>query len=261
MSVGEISAALSAIHQRLAGAAQQTHAVADTLTAGRDRLARLFHGSSNPRVAAILGRLDVAAQHLREAASETTAGDVAIGAYAAAITASSSVSPEVPPEMGRGSVSTPGADSPDVDSATDTPVPRRPGARFDPRKADEIRPFVGNPKTVGRLYDVDGNPVAELIYSGTTGPGAGGPGLHGRWRLLESTTQHTEGHAAALVRLRHMDEAVLYLNRYPCPGEAGCFENVAQCCRVRPGSRCGSSTPMAVPYECSASGTGEALAP
>lgn len=43
-------------------AAQQTHAVADTLTARRDRLARLFHGSSKPRVAAILGRIDTKAQ-------------------------------------------------------------------------------------------------------------------------------------------------------------------------------------------------------
>jgi len=92
---------------------------------------------------------------------------------------------------------------------------------------------------VGRFYDYDndpaGRPVGDLIYSGTTGPGAGGPGLVGRWRHLESLTEHTEGHAAASMRQGGIRNGVLYLSRYPCPGPDGCFENVAAA--LRPGQR------------------------
>lgn len=92
---------------------------------------------------------------------------------------------------------------------------------------------------MGRFYDYDndpaGRPVGDLIYSGTTGPGAGGPGLVGRWRHLESLTEHTEGHAAASMRQGGIRNGVLYLSRYPCPGPDGCFENVAAA--LRPGQR------------------------
>lgn len=119
------------------------------------------------------------------------------------------------------------------------PVGVPPAPRFDPAKAQEMRRFADQPKTVGRLYDYDteanGQPIGELVYSGTTGPGAGGPGLVGRWRHLESLTEHTEGHAAAIMRQRGIRNGVLYLNRYPCPGPDGCFENTAAA--LRPGQR------------------------
>jgi hypothetical protein len=114
-----------------------------------------------------------------------------------------------------------------------------PTPRFDPTKAAEIRQFADFPKTIGRLYDYDedsdGQVVGDLVYSGKTGPGTGGPGLTGRWKHLESLTEHTEGHAAAVMRQRRIGNAVLYLNRYPCPGQDGCFENIAAA--LRPGQR------------------------
>lgn len=212
MSVGDVSAALSAIRQRLVGAAQQTHTVADAVAARRDALARLFHGSSNPRVAAVLGRLDAAAQRLREAAQESAAAERAVGNYQQAISGPG------------GGAAAPVGGSSAGGSATVADLP--PAARFDPQKAAEIRELTGRKKTIGRLYTNDGERIGDLIYSGEEGPGTGGPGLGPRWQNLKSLTEHTEGHAAAVMRRDGIRDAALYLNRYPCPGPAGCFDNI-----------------------------------
>ncbi|GAA3735930.1 hypothetical protein GCM10022225_18250 [Plantactinospora mayteni] len=124
--------------------------------------------------------------------------------------------------------------SPVVVSAA--PVPPKPATgvpayRFDPVKAAQIRPLTGREKTIGRLYDAEGQPIGDLIYSGKAGPGAGGPGLTGRWKFLESLTEHTEGHAAAVMRRDRIEAAALYLNRYPCPGPDGCSRTSRRHCR------------------------------
>lgn len=186
MSVGDVSAALSAIRHRLLGAAQQTHAVADAVTARRNGLARLFHGSSNPRVAALLESLHAAAQRLREAAQESTAAERAVDNYQQTI-------------IGPGSGATaPVGFTSAGGNATGADLP--PARRFDPRKAAEIREFTGRKKTIGRLYTNDGQQIGDIIHSGEEGPGTGGPGLRPRWRNLKSLTEHTEGHAAAIMR-------------------------------------------------------------
>lgn len=204
MSVGDVSAALSAIRQRLADAAQQTHAVVDTVTARRDGLARLFHGSSNPRVAAILGRLDAAAQRLRAAGVDVTAGDAAIGAYVAAITAGSSASPAAP----AGTASAP----PGVLA----------GAQYDAAKAAEIQPHVGRGVAAGRLYDTKGQPLTPLA-----GPGEAGAarGIGEPLRLMRFVN-HVESNAASHMREHHIRRAVLYLNMAPCKGPDGCAANL-----------------------------------
>ncbi|MFB6394986.1 DUF6244 family protein [Polymorphospora lycopeni] len=129
------------------------------------------------------------------------------------------------------------------DTGTERPLPA-PGhrsanaplpSRYDPAKADEIRPYVGRDKAVGRLYGSDGEPVGDLLFSGQSGPGKGGPGLAGRWRHLESLTEHTEGHAAALVREHGIEDAAPYLNMHPCRKPEGCHRNIDKA--LRPGSR------------------------
>jgi len=116
----------------------------------------------------------------------------------------------------------PGSPAPAQPSARDLPPP----PRYDPAKADEIRPFVGHDKAVGRLYTADGRPASDLLHSGQRGPGAGGPGLATPWQQYESLTAHTEGHTAAIIRRDGITDAVLYLNMHPCRKPAGCHLNI-----------------------------------
>lgn len=43
---------------------------------------------------------------------------------------------------------------------------------------------------------------------------------------MESLTEHTEGHAAAIMRERGIRDAVLYLNMHPCRKPEGCHRNI-----------------------------------
>lgn len=104
-----------------------------------------------------------------------------------------------------------------------------PPPRFDPVKAGEIRPYCGHPKAIGRLYRAgDDHPAGDLLFSGVKGPGAGGPGLIPPWLHYESLTDHTEGHAAAIMRDQQIRDGVLYLNMHPCMKPAGCHLNIAK---------------------------------
>ena len=106
-------------------------------------------------------------------------------------------------------------------------LPPRP--RYDRSKAEEIRLYVGDEKAIGRLYRGDDvEPAGDLIYSGQRGPGSGGPGLTGGWKLWDSLTQHAEGHAAAIMRRDSIRDGVLYLNMHPCRKPKGCHDNIEE---------------------------------
>ncbi|MGH8793557.1 MAG: DddA-like double-stranded DNA deaminase toxin [Stackebrandtia sp.] len=95
-------------------------------------------------------------------------------------------------------------------------------------KVDLIRPLLGRKKTVGHAYDtVTGEQVGDgEIWSVREGPGRGGSGLAAPWRQMESLTEHTEGHAAAIMRAQGPRDVTLYINREPCPGPDGCRERL-----------------------------------
>lgn len=204
MPVGEVSTALSAIRRRLTGAVQQTRVVADGFTARRDGLARLFHSSNHPRVAAALGRLDVAVARLREAAQDIAAGERAVSAYQAHLSGASG-SPAV------------------AEPSRPAALPDAPQApRYDAAKAAEILPHAGRSVAAGRLYDADGNPLTPII-----GPGEAGAaeGVSQPYRSMRFMT-HVEANAAAQLRRTGTASAALYLNMRPCLGEDGCHVNL-----------------------------------
>jgi hypothetical protein len=75
--------------------------------------------------------------------------------------------------------------------------------------------------TDGILTTPDGAEISP-VASGKTGPGQGGPGLRGRWRYEVAAVDHTEGHAAAIMRTRGIMDATLYVNNPPCDYPRGC---------------------------------------
>lgn len=210
-STRDVLAAISLVRAQLIRTITTTRHGLNLLASAEAAIAEATHDATSPSATAAGALLHTAVRLGEQATAHTHAGDHHLAAYQA-IVAGHTTGDNTPARPTPARAASPA---------------QRPAARFDPAKAAEIRPLTGHPKTIGRLYDADGHPVAELIYSGKDGPGAGAPGLHGRWRLLESLTEHTEGHAAALIRMCRSPEATLYLNRYPCPGPAGCFTNIA----------------------------------
>lgn len=105
MSVENVSAALSAIRHRLAGAAQQTRAVAESLAARQAELARLWHDSTHPAVEAATGQLAAAVERLRDAVQESAAAEQAVAAYQERITGGMPALPAMPTERAHVSVS------------------------------------------------------------------------------------------------------------------------------------------------------------
>lgn len=85
-----------------------------------------------------------------------------------------------------------------------------------PRPVPSLAKYNGG-KTSGVLrfgeYDVP-------LLSGYKGPSAsmprGTPGMNGNIK------SHVEAHAAAIMRQQGLQEATLYINRIPCPGNTGC---------------------------------------
>ena len=204
MSVGEVSTALSAIRRRLAGAVQRTRVIADGFTARRDGLARLFHSSDHPRIAAALGELDAAVARLREAARDIAASETAVSAYQAHLTGATE-------STAVAEASRPAA-MPDA--------PRAP--RYDAAKAAEILPHAGRSLATGRLYDADGNPLTPIIGPGETGAAGG---VSEPYRTMRFLT-HVEANAAAQLHRTGTVSAALYLNMRPCLGEDGCHVNL-----------------------------------
>ena len=210
MSAGDVVRELTAMCDDALANAQRLLALADATTREHERVANALRGSRHPLVEQALAQQEGAVRRLREAAQHLARMAQGVAAYITVITGG----PYAPAGVS--------AAGPPPEPASRVPTPR-----FDPVKAAEIRPLAGREKTIGRLYDAVGRPVGDLIYSGKDGPGAGGPGLTGRWKHLESLTEHTEGHAVAVMRRDQIKAAALYLNRYPCPGPDGCFDNIA----------------------------------
>ncbi|MFG3338553.1 DddA-like double-stranded DNA deaminase toxin [Glycomyces sp. NPDC048151] len=69
----------------------------------------------------------------------------------------------------------------------------------------------------GRLYDSDGRPITGTVQAGN-GPAAKATDLKEPWASDErmTTRWHIEGHAAAIMRIHALKEAVLYINLPPC---------------------------------------------
>ncbi|MER6989240.1 DddA-like double-stranded DNA deaminase toxin [Saccharopolyspora hirsuta] len=113
-------------------------------------------------------------------------------------------------------------------------VPARP-APLHRRHLDALpqRPNRRSP-TTGILTTSDGAEI-NTVQSGRHGPGTGGPGLTGRWQRMAASTDHAEGHAAALLRERGIAAATLYINNRPCPGELGCDATLPA--QLPPGTR------------------------
>ncbi|MCB1324683.1 MAG: LysM peptidoglycan-binding domain-containing protein [Spirochaetales bacterium] len=85
------------------------------------------------------------------------------------------------------------------------------------RRAPVLPPYEGG-KTTG-VFRASGF-VDEPLVSGYSGPAArqplGTPGMNNNLRA------HVEGHTAALMRQRGLQEGTLYINRVPCAGVRGC---------------------------------------
>ncbi|MGY0234966.1 DddA-like double-stranded DNA deaminase toxin [Longispora urticae] len=108
------------------------------------------------------------------------------------------------------------------------PHPNSPPPEFDQSKAALVEPSRGHTKTIGVLFNRLGKMISGPLWSGEKGPAEGGPGIRedGRWRQLSSLVEHSEGHAAAIMRRDGIMDAVIYLNRPPCPGPLGCQTNI-----------------------------------
>lgn len=93
--------------------------------------------------------------------------------------------------------------------ATDAPAP------YDLDVAEDISEYVDRPGgTFGRLLDGSGQVVLDQ-HSGYEGPAKNADlPIPPKFRWLRS---HVEAHSVAYVRQHDMDEAVLYINRLPCP--------------------------------------------
>lgn len=86
-------------------------------------------------------------------------------------------------------------------------------------------------KTTGVLTRPDGTEVALLSgYDGPTRGTSGIPGLHSRIK------SHVEAHAAVIMRREGLTQAILSINRIPCPTQdprsPGCFDMLP---RILPG--------------------------
>ncbi|MEU5874207.1 DddA-like double-stranded DNA deaminase toxin [Glycomyces sp. NPDC047369] len=91
----------------------------------------------------------------------------------------------------------------------------------------------GRTSARGRLYDAHGRPITGTVRAGP-GPADAATDLHEPWSSDErmTTRWHIEGHAAAVMRLHQLKEAVLYINIPPCGtedrGEWRCDANIAK---------------------------------
>ncbi|GAA3138608.1 DddA-like double-stranded DNA deaminase toxin [Kribbella aluminosa] len=123
-------------------------------------------------------------------------------------------------EAGRGS----GGSGPKVELKGDLPARHADWAEIDLKlfKKLPVRTKRGDP-TDGILI---GNGQPEDITSGRGGPGAGGPGLIGDYRRMNSALDHVEGHVAAILRRAGASKDVtLYINNRPCVRhEVACVE-------------------------------------
>jgi hypothetical protein len=115
-----------------------------------------------------------------------------------------------------------GGDGPKVELKGDRPARHADWSEVDLKlfKKLPVRTKRGDP-TDGILI---GNGPPEEITSGRGGPGAGGPGLIGDYRRMNSALDHVEGHVAAILRRAGASKDVtLYINNRPCPDKMGCY--------------------------------------
>lgn len=97
---------------------------------------------------------------------------------------------------------------------------------YDPVKAEPVQPFKDRHKTVGALY-VFGERVGDLLWSGEKGPAINVDGVKAEFAKLATVRTHTEGHAAASMRVRETFSAELYINNRVCDREPnGCMQTI-----------------------------------
>lgn len=115
----------------------------------------------------------------------------------------------------------PGYGKTPVRTGTD-PITEKGAAPYDPNVAAKVPPWGANDvKTRGVLVK-DGEEIP--LASGKKGPSQnrGGPGTG----MNGNVKTHVEAHAGA--SLKPGEEATLYINRVPCPGDQGCEANLAK---------------------------------
>lgn len=97
---------------------------------------------------------------------------------------------------------------------------------YDPVKAEPVQPFKDRHKTVGALY-VFGERVGDLLWSGEKGPAINIDGVRAEFAKLATVRTHTEGHAAATMRVRETFSAELYINNRVCDRDPnGCMQTI-----------------------------------
>jgi len=97
---------------------------------------------------------------------------------------------------------------------------------YDPGKAEPVLPHKDRRKTVGALY-VFGERVGDLLWSGDKGPAINVDGVKAAFAKLATVRTHTEGHAAAAMRVRETFSADLYINNRVCDREPnGCMQTI-----------------------------------
>jgi SCP1.201-like deaminase len=102
---------------------------------------------------------------------------------------------------------------------------KRPAEPFMITPGGSVIPKYAGGKTSGVLSRPGGGET--VILSGVQGASkgtAGIPGMHNRIKT------HVEAHAAVIIRRERLSEAILYINRAPCPTNnprsPGCFDNL-----------------------------------
>lgn len=95
-----------------------------------------------------------------------------------------------------------------------------PGSQYmDPVKGGRLPPYTEKGGTVGRLH-VEGGGKPLDLQSGEKGPSMAvrGKGING---FTGNQLLHVEGHASAHMRVNHIQQADLEINRVPCEKGAG----------------------------------------
>ncbi|MEV0647823.1 DddA-like double-stranded DNA deaminase toxin [Phytomonospora sp. NPDC050363] len=195
-SIGELAGVIESQRQRLDEVDAGLHAVADAVGGAREALRETWAGSGRHEAATALVALAAALARLGETVQAVTVASSHLGDYVGYITGGA---PVVFP-----------AREPEVAPSNEWPPP------FYRRFLDGLPvPEHGRAPTDGVLTTVSGVRI-EDVSSGREGPGKGGPKLVPRYAAIAVATDHAEGHAAALMRLRKIRHAVVYINNEVC---------------------------------------------
>jgi hypothetical protein len=171
-------------------------------------------GSSNPLPAGGDTRLQAAIAKADEASALIASGNHALEQYITGPLLGGSGGGGAPP----GAPPPPAAPPPEA-------RPFKP-MRTDPEKADELRPYVGEPIAYATLYDEHGRKLVGIHNAGDDGP-ARDADWREPWASMPRLRRHVEAHAAARMTQDRHRQLAMYINMPPCSYPDGCKLNVA----------------------------------